>query len=194
MHAVVRRYRIAAGPTLVLIFVLAACGHTGTSSTPTAPSSVHKSWSPPPSAPPDPQSLLRAGATAVAQVAHSMLNFIETEQSQAWRVRVVVPDGNEQQMDIGSDGMTVLVEPTPRNNSDAGTAARRARMAGAHLDYRAAVDKILQVVPSGSITYLSLADTSGATAWEADVWDTQLVEHKVVVDAATGAVLRNKQI
>ncbi|WP_322861590.1 hypothetical protein U8D42_07400 [Mycobacterium europaeum] len=130
----------------------------------------------------------------MAQVPQSVLSFIETEQSQSWRVRVVAADGTEQQMDIDSGGTTVLVGPTPRNNSDADTAARRARVAAAHLDYRAAVQKILEVVRSGSITYLSLADTSGATAWEADVWDTNLVEHKVIINATSGALLQNKQI
>lgn len=80
---------------------------------------------PPPVAPPDPRTLLSAGAAAVAQVPQRVLSFIETEQSQAWRVRVVVADGTEQQMDIDSGGTTVLVGPTPRNNSDADTAARR---------------------------------------------------------------------
>ncbi|UQX10217.1 PepSY domain-containing protein [Candidatus Mycobacterium methanotrophicum] len=194
MLVALRRHQIVAGSFLLLIGVLAGCGHSGSSSAPAATSSAKATWSPPPVAPPDPQTLLSAGATAVAQVAHSVLSFIETEQSQAWRVRVVAPDGAEQQLDISSNGTTVLVGPTSRDNSGADTAARRARVMAAHLDYRAAVKKMLDAVPSGSITYLSLADTDGATCWEADVWDTNLLEHKVAVNATTGAVLHNKQI
>ena len=194
MLVALRQYWIAAGSFLLVIGVLAGCGHSGSSSAPAAPTSAKATWSPPPVAPPDPQTLLSAGATAVAQVPHSVLSFIETEQSQAWRVRVVAPDGAEQQLDVSSNGTTVLVGPTPRNNSGAEIAARRARVIAAHLDYRAAVRKMLDVVRSGSITYLSLADTDGATCWEADVWDTNLVEHKVTVNAATGALLQNKQI
>lgn len=68
------------------------------------------------------------------------------------RVRVVAPDGTEQQMDVGSDGNTVLVGPSSRNNSAADTAARRARVMGAQQDHRAAVQKMLDIVRSGSIT------------------------------------------
>jgi hypothetical protein len=52
--------------------------------------------------------------------------------------------------------------------------------------------KVLDLVRSGSITYLSLADTSGATTWEADVWDTYLVEHKVIINATSGALLQKQ--
>lgn len=195
MIAALCRHRIRGWALFMAVGVLAGCGHGGGSGAPAVtPTTTQASWSPPPVAPPDPRTLLSAGAAAVAQVPQSVLSFIETEQSQSWRVRVVVADGTEQQMDIDSGGTTVLVGPTPRNNSDADTAARRARVAAAHLDYRAAVQKILEVVRSGSITYLSLADTSGATAWEADVWDTNLVEHKVIINATSGALLQNKQI
>ena len=196
MIAALCRYRMRSWALFVVIGVLAGCGHGGDTSRPaaTTTTSAKASWSPPPVAPPDPRTLLSAGATAVAQVPQSVLSFIETEQSQAWRVRVVVADGTEHQLDIDSGGTTVLVGPTPRNNSDADTAARRARIVAAHLDYRTAVQNILGVVHSGSITYLSLADTSGTTTWEADVWDTYLVEHKVTINATSGALLQNKQI
>jgi len=101
-----------------------------------------------------------------------MLTFIRTEQGGAWKVFVVTPAGTEQAMDAASDGGTVLVGPTPKGESDADKANNRFRVQAAHLDYRAAVDKLLAAVPNGSITELSLADSNGSTAWEADVWDT----------------------
>jgi hypothetical protein len=178
----------------VALVALAGCGHSGnpgaTSATTTTKSAT---WSRP-SAPPDPQVLLRAGAAAVARVPDGTLMLIRTQEAGSWRVLVVTPDGTEQQMDVGGDGMTVLVGPTPRNESDAAKAENRSLVQAARLDYRAAVNKMLTVVPNGSITDLKLANSNGTTAWEADVWDSFIVEHKVTINAASGELIANKQV
>ena len=62
-------------------------------------------------------------------------------------------------------------------------------MQAAGLDYRAAVNKMLAIVPNGSITELSLGDANGTTVWEADVWDSYIVEHKVTINAASGELI-----
>lgn len=176
------------------IVALAGCGHSGkpaaTSATTTKSSST---WSRP-SAPPDPLTLERAGAAAVAAVPNGTLTSIRTQESGSWRVLVVTPDGTEQSMDVSSDGVVVMVGPTRVNESDADKAKNRALVQGARLDYRAAVDKFLAAVPSGSITDMHLADSNGTTAWEADVWDLYIVEHKVTINAASGDVIANKQV
>jgi uncharacterized membrane protein YkoI len=178
------------------LVALASCGHSGnpgaTSGTATKPSS---SWSRP-DAPPDPQTLLRAGATAIATVPNSTLTFIESQTDDAgtWKVRVASPDGTEQQVKVGVDGMTVLVGPTPTSDSDAEKAKHRARVRAAHLDFLAATDKMLAAVPNGSVTKLDLGEDDGATVWKADVWDTDLVEHEVTINADSGALLKNTRV
>ena len=67
-------------------------------------------------------------------------------------------------------------------------------MQAVRLDYRAAVDKMLAAVPSGSITGLDLGDNNGTTVWQADVWDLYIVEHKVTINAASGELIANKQV
>lgn len=173
---------------------LAGCGHRGnpgaTSATTTTASST---WSRP-AAPPDPRTLESAGAAAVAKVPNGTLIAIRTEQGGAWKVGVVSPDGTQQSMDVSSDGVTVMVGPTPINDSDADKAERSAWVKAATLDYRAAVNKMLAAVPSGSITKLDLGASNGTTVWEADVWDTYLVEHIVTINAASGELIANKQV
>lgn len=151
---------------------LTGCGHSGNSAATSATGTTPRATWSRPSAPPDPRTLEHAAGTVVAAVPNSMLTFIRTEQGGAWKVFVVTPAGTEQAMDAASDGGTVLVGPTPKGESDADKANNRFRVQAAHLDYRAAVDKLLAAVPNGSITELSLADSNGSTAWEADVWDT----------------------
>ncbi len=124
----------------------------------------------------------------------SALTFIRSEESGTWKVLVVTPDGTEQAMDVSSDGVTVMVGPTPKNETDADKAKHRALVQAARLDYRAAVDKILAAVPNGSITELNLGDSNGTTVWEADVWDSYIVEHKVAINTASGELIANKQV
>ncbi|AEF35494.1 conserved hypothetical protein [Mycolicibacter sinensis] len=123
-----------------------------------------------------------------------MLIFIESQSSDAgtWKARVVTSDGAERQLKIGSDGVAVLVGPTATEDSDADKAKRRANVEGARLDYRAAVNRVLTAVPNASITELSLLDMNGTVVWDADVWDTDLVERDVTVDAASGAITTDR--
>jgi len=189
-----RRSRVGTAVISVAIVALAGCGisekpaaKSGTTTTSSA--SWHR-----PAVPPDPQTLLRAGAVAVAAVPSSTLIFITTEQGGTWKVLAATPDGTEQAMDVSSDGVTVMVGPTPKNESDADKAKDRARVQAARLDYRAAVDKMLAIVPNGSITELNLGDSNDTTVWQADVWDSYIVEHKVTINAASGELVANTQV
>lgn len=180
----------------VVLVALAGCGHSGNpvaTSAKTTTSSA--SWSPAPAAPPNPQTLLRAAAEAVAQVPDSTLIFIQSDTADTgtWKVRVVAHEGTEQQLKIGADGRTVLVGPGPRNDSEADKARHRDLVQATHLDYRAAVNKVLAVVSDGSITELELENKDGTTVWDADVYDTHLVEHKVEINAASGDLVANRQ-
>jgi uncharacterized membrane protein YkoI len=193
MHGLVNGVRFGA---VVIVAALALAGCSGRSGTTSAQStSPDASWSRP-DAPPDPHTLLRAGDLAVSQVPDSVLIFIESQTNDAgtWKARVVTPDGAERQLEIGSDAAAVLVGPTATDDSDADKTKRRANIDGAHLDYRSAVNKVLTAVPNGSITELSLLDMNGTVVWDADVWDTDLVEHDVTIDAASGAITANRQV
>ncbi len=190
-----RRPRTRTTFICLAIAASAGCGH-GDKPAATSASSAATSaqWSRP-SAPPDPQTLLRAGALAVGQVPNGTLSLIRSQETSTWRVLVVTPDGTEQSTDVSSDAVTVLVGPTPKNESDADKAKNRALVQGARLDYRAAVDKFLAAVPNGSITEMHLADGNGNTVvWEADVWDSFIVEHKVTINAGSGDLIANKQV
>lgn len=180
----------------VALLALAGCGHSGNSVATSAKTTTPgASWSPAPAAPPNPQTLLRAAALAVAQVPDGTLTFIrsDTADTGTWKVRVVTNEGTEQQVKIGADGRTVLVGPTPRNDSEADKAGHRDLVQAAHLDYRAAVNKVLAVVSDGSITELKLDREDGTTVWDADVYDTHLVEHNVEINATSGDLVSNKQ-
>ncbi|MEB3020675.1 PepSY domain-containing protein [[Mycobacterium] crassicus] len=195
MHDLVNGVRFGAVVILVTLALAGCSGNGRPDSTSAQSTSPQAGWTRP-DAPPDPHTLLRAGALAVSQVPDSVLIFIESQTSDAgtWKARVVTPDGAEQQLKIGSDGVAVLVGPTATEDSDADKAKRRANVDGAHLDYRSAVNKVLGAVPNGSITELSLLDMNGTVVWDADVWDTDLVEHDVTIDAASGAVTANRQV
>jgi len=182
----------------LVIAASAGCGHAdkpaATSAPNTTSAQTSAQWSRP-SAPPDPRTLLSAGALAVGQVPNGTLSLIRSQETGTWRILVVTPDGTEQSTDVSSDAATVLVGPTPKNQSEADKAKNRTLVQGAHLDYRAAVDKFLAAVPNGSITEMQLADgKSGTVVWEADVWDSFIVEHKVTIDAASGDVVANNQV
>ncbi|MGH3634325.1 PepSY domain-containing protein [Mycobacterium sp.] len=197
MAAVTSRSWIRAVSIGAVLVALAGCGNSGNTSAPSATTTTTSgaSWSRP-DAPPDPRTLLRTGATAVATVPNSTLIFIESETDDAgtWKVQVVTPDGTEQQMKIGVDGFTVLVGPTPKNDSAADKAEHRNLVQAAHLDYQAAVNKTLAALPNGSITKLNLDQKNGTTSWDADVWDVNLVEHQVTINAASGELVANKQV
>ena len=194
MPAAKRRPWILTTFLLLAIAALAGCGHGGKPAATSATStSTGSQWSRP-SAPPDPQTLLQAGALAVTKVPGGTLTAIRSQETGSWRVHVVTADGTEQSMDVSSDGVTVMVGPTPKNQSDADKAKNHALAQAATLDYRAAVEKFLATVPNGSITEMHLAEANGATVWDADVWDTYIVEHKVTLNAASGDVVANKQV
>lgn len=194
MTAATRRSWVRTAIVSVALVALAGCGHSGKPAATSATTTTSGAkWSRP-SAPPDPLTLERAGAAAVKAVPNGTLTLIKTQESGSWRVLVDTPDGTEQSMDVSSDGGTVMVGPTPKNESDADKAANRARVQAAHLDYRAAVDKFLAAVPNGSITEMSLGDSNSTTVWQADVWDYYIVEHKVTINAASGELIANKQV
>ncbi|MCV7029713.1 hypothetical protein [Mycobacterium sherrisii] len=191
-----------AGRTVVVLCAtigwLAGCGHGGDStatSTLTSPSStgVHTTWTRP-DAPPDPHNLIHAGSVALAAVPGGKLTSVKSQETGSWRVLVATPDGTNQAMDVSSDGATLMVGPTPANQSDADKAETRALVQAARLDYRAAAEKILAIIAGASISALELDDSNGATVWQAVAWDTFIVEHQVTIDAATGNVIANKQL
>lgn len=200
MSALAHGFRFGAVLVAGAVLALAGCGGSGSSGAPQTQTQTQTTTAAgsrsAPDVPPDPHTLLRAGVLALAQVPGSALIFIgsQTDDAGTWKVDVVTPDGTEQELKIGSDGVAVLVGPTPTNDNGADKAKRLATLASAHPDYRAAVDRALAAVPNGSITELSLLDVNGTVAWHAQVWDTYLVEHRVIIDGASGKVTSNQQV
>jgi uncharacterized membrane protein YkoI len=174
---------------------LAGCGHSGDSTATSTSTSTkpHSNWTRP-AAPPDPQTLLHAGSVALAAVPNGKLTLIRAQDTGSWRVLVATADGTSQSMDVSSDGVTLMIGPTPTNESDADKAQTRARVQAAHVDYRAAAEKILATIAGASISELSLGDSNGTTVWQAVAWDSYIVEHRVTIDAVSGDVIANKQV
>jgi len=195
MAAVTRRSWIRAAFISVAIAALAGCATSGNPGVASTTSKSGSAWQRP-AAPPDPLTFLKAGAAAIAAVPNGTLTFIKSsDENGTYRVLVAAPDGTQQSMDVSQDGATVMVGPTPKNNqSDADKAQTRARVQAARIDYHAAVNKVLVVVPNGSLTELSLGDSNGTTVWQAVAWDYNIVEHKVTINAVSGDVLANKQV
>ncbi|OBI61557.1 hypothetical protein A5667_10810 [Mycolicibacterium fortuitum] len=199
------KYRHVAAPALLGTLVLAFSGCTGggdenSGSAATTPMPETTSTAPavtssgPVTAAPaktDIDALRRAGSTATAAVPGSTLISIETERDGRWEVQVVTADGTEHEMDISSDGATVTMGPTAKSEGEADKAKHRERVQAAHVDYRAAADKILAEVPNGTITELNLDSNNGTTVWEADVTDSSQAKHEVTIDAGSGQVLHN---
>ncbi|CQD17294.1 hypothetical protein BN1232_03831 [Mycobacterium lentiflavum] len=176
---------------------LTGCGADSGDSTATSSSATtskpHSNWTRP-AAPPDPQTLLHAGSVAVAAVPNGTLTLIRSQETGSWRVLVATNDGTNQSMDVSDDGVTLMVGPTPANQSDSDKAQTRARVQAAKVDYRAAAEKILATIAGASISELSLGDSNGTTAWQAVAWDSYIVEHRVTIDAVSGVVIANKQV
>jgi hypothetical protein len=179
----------------VTIAWLAGCGRSvdTTATSTTTSTTPHATWTRP-AAPPDPQTLLHAGSVAVAAVPNGRLTVIRSQDTGSWRVLVATADGTNQSMDVSSDGFTLMVGPTPTNESDADKAQNRARVQAARVDYRAAAEKILATIAGASISELSLGDSNGTTVWQAVAWDAYIVEHQVTIDAVSGDVTANKQV
>jgi uncharacterized membrane protein YkoI len=193
-----RTATIAVALVCVTIAGLAGCGHSGDSAATSSPTSAtttrpHSNWTRP-AAPPDPQTLIHAGSVAVAAVPNGKLTLIRNEETGSWRVLVATPDGTNQSMDVSSDGVTLMVGPTPANQSDADKAQTLGRVRAARVDYRAAAEKILATIAGASISELSLDDSNGTVVWQAVAWDSDIVERRVTIDAASGDVIANKQV
>ncbi len=132
------------------------------------------------------QALLRAGQTALSQLAGSTVVTIAREGSdRRWEVQVVTRDGQKYELEISADGRRVQQGPRLRDKDPAGQARQRALGQAAKLDYRAAAPKIGATV-EGTITELELDTERGKTVWEAHVLDRAGTKRVVIIDAVTG--------
>lgn len=193
MLTITRRLSVHTACVALAIAALAGCGHNGTPGAASTTSAPQPSSTAPVN-PPDPLTLLKAGAGAVKAVPNGTLTFIRTQEAGSWRVLVATPDGTEQRMDVSSNGVDVMVGPTPKNENDAEKSQTRALVQATRIDYRTAMDKILSVVHDGGASEMSLVDGNGIPVWNADVWDLNMVEHLVTINAVTGDVIANKTV
>jgi len=139
----------------------------------------------------DAGALLRVGERALQEVPESTLVSIETERDgTVWEVQLVLSDGSEYEVELSADGETVVGQPRAKDESAADRAKHQDRVKAATLDYRAAVQRILEIVPGGRITELDLDSENGVTVWEADVRDQAGAKHPVVIDAGDGRTIR----
>ncbi|GAB2572521.1 PepSY domain-containing protein [Microlunatus antarcticus] len=192
-------------------FALVGCGADTTESPATAPAPSSSTSAPPPpadsAAPSSTPSatasstagngaaLVAAGKTAVAEVSGSTLVSIETDTdggTTVWEVQLVNGDGDEQDVDVSADGASV-VRTSALDRQDAGDRRENlARVAGAKLDYAAAVDALPSTVAGGTISELKLDTDRGRVVWDAEVRAAGGGEREVTLDAGTGDVIQDR--
>ena len=141
------------------------------------------------STPPKVEALLRAGKLGLSRVPGSTVYSIESENDgNTWEVELVTSDGTKHEMHISADGRTVARAP----KRDGRNAKYSDRVKAAKLDYRAAVDVLLDTVPNAQIKELNLDHERGTVVWEADVVTTSGTARSLEIDAASGKVIQNK--
>ena len=106
-----------------------------------------------------------------------------------WDVRVVLQDGTEQELHLGTDG-TVLAGPSTDPTDPNEESRNRAQVAAASIGLAGAQKRMLAAVPGGRVTAIGLDDYRQGVVWRGDVL-AKGVRHDVRIDAVSGAVVLN---
>jgi len=106
-----------------------------------------------------------------------------------WDVRVVLEDGTEQELHLGTDG-TVLAGPSTDPTDPNEESRNRAQVAAASIGLAAAQKRMLAAVPGGRVTSIGLDDYQQGVVWRGDVL-AKGVRHDVRIDAVSGAIVMN---
>jgi len=195
----VRRTALAA-LALPLALTIAACGDdsaddpsddSSASSTPASPSDSSSSADTETDAPSDADApVLAALLTAVEAVPGGTL-FSLDQQADGWEAEVVDADAKAFDLMVSADGTSVTRDPVEDRDTDADDRAERERLlADVDLDPEEAIAAARGSVTSGTITGLDLEVDNGTPVWDVQLDEDAATEQTVVVDAATGDVLR----
>jgi uncharacterized membrane protein YkoI len=106
-----------------------------------------------------------------------------------WDVRVVLEDGTEQEVHLGTDG-TVLAGPSTDPTDPNEESRNRAQVAAASIGLAGAQKRMLAAVPGGRVTAIGLDDYQQGVVWRGDVL-AKGVRHDVRIDAVSGAIVMN---
>jgi uncharacterized membrane protein YkoI len=106
-----------------------------------------------------------------------------------WDVRVVLEDGTEQELHLGTDG-TVLAGPSTDPTDPNEESRNRAQVAAASIGLAGAQKRMLAAVPGGRVTSIGLDDYQQGVVWRGDVL-AKGVRHDVRIDAVSGAIVMN---
>ena len=147
---------------------------------------------------PNPQLLLHAASVSHQKVPDGYITSIESLiiDAESWEVHLLTPADEEKIVKTDTDGVQILVGPPQPLTSSTDTPLHYNQLDQVHLDYQQAVTHLLAIVHDGSITKLALSlnSTTGIPTWQADVWDTNLVQHKISLNAQSGAVISDVKV
>ncbi|MBC7679683.1 MAG: hypothetical protein H7233_11940, partial [Pseudorhodobacter sp.] len=137
-----------------------------------------------------------AARTALGAVAASTLFSIDRDDNGGWGISLVSADGTEDGVDVAPDGASITRGPVVDNDDDTNDTndrAERLRLLDARVDYVAALRAARGAVAAGTVNSVDLDEDNGATTWDVQVGENTATEQTVVVDAASGDVLRTEQ-
>lgn len=185
------RHGVIIGCLCLCIFLLTGCGTYKEFSGPNS----YDPWSRP-NNPPNVQLLLQAGQLAQSKIPDGFLVFIENQTNDAatWETRIINTEAVEQEIKTDTNGVIVLVGPTVFHYPDDQTQKLQNQDFKGLIDYRQAVKRILSAVTDGSVTKLQLVNTQSLPIWEASVWDTQFIQHKLSINAQSGAIISDTKV
>lgn len=147
------------------------------------------------SATPTPTPTLGPSAATIAtlaqrEVGQGTVVAVEDEaDGTEWDVTVVLEDGTEQELHLGTDG-TVLAGPSADPTDPNEESRNRAQVAAASIGLAGAQRRMLAAVPGGRVTSIGLDDYRQGVVWRGDVL-AKGVRHDVRIDAVSGAVVLN---
>ncbi|MDJ0314632.1 PepSY domain-containing protein [Arthrobacter sp. H35-D1] len=137
--------------------------------------------------------LVQAGRTALNAVPDSTVTSLDMEgNGEGWEVEVTAADGTEHEMQVSADGASVLSGPTSEHDDAVDKARHVSRMKAASVDYEAAANKVLSIVPNRTVVELELDDENGTVVWEAEVRESPDAKYSVLIDAGSGELIQKK--
>lgn len=141
----------------------------------------------------DDTAVLAAAETALGAASGSTIFSIDRSDDGGWEVSLVAADGSESDVDVSADGSSITRGPVADDDGDDGDdAAERDRLLGADIDHATAIEAARSSA-TGTVTGVDLDEDNGTATWDVELdGDTATAQTVVVVDAASGEVLRTE--
>lgn len=116
------------------------------------------------------------------------ISLEDEDDNPYWEVQLVSSDGKWEVKVDAANGEILKDEEESSKKLD----KYLDRLSGAKFDYAEAINKVMDEVGEGDLTELELDDEHGTVVWEADVRIDGGNKREVIVDAATGEILKNE--